>query len=200
VKPKLRVRIDRVYTKRGDAGETDLVGGAPTSKASLRIESFGAVDEANAAIGVARDACRARRKPAAASRRIDAMLRRVQNELFNVGSELATPPAKLHPGQPVVEARHVEALEREMDALNEDLEPLRSFVLPGGGPVGAALHVARTICRRAERAVVRLATEEPVRAETLRYLNRLSDHLFVLGRWAAKQYGEPEPLWEPEKT
>lgn len=199
MKKRTSIRITRVYTKRGDAGETDLVGGVRTSKGSRRIESYGAVDEANAAIGLARDACRGR-KPSAVGKRIDSILRRVQNELFNVGSELATPPELLHPKQPVVAERHVEALEREIDAMNEELPALRSFVLPGGGPVGAALHLARTICRRAEREVVRLAAEETVRPETIRYLNRLSDHLFVLGRWAAKKYREPEPIWTPEET
>jgi cob(I)alamin adenosyltransferase len=197
---KGRIRITRVYTRRGDVGETDLVGGVRVSKGALRIEAYGAVDEANAAIGVAREAARAHRKPAAASKRIAAVLSRVQNELFNLGSELSTPPGKLHPAQPVVADRHVQALEREMDEMNESLPTLASFVLPGGGPVGAALHVARTTCRRAERVVVALSRVESVRPEAIRYLNRLSDHLFVLGRWAAKKYGEPEPLWTPEKT
>ncbi len=197
---KSRIRITRVYTRRGDVGETDLVGGVRVSKDARRIEAYGAVDETNAAIGVAREAARSRRKPAAASKRIVALLSRVQNELFNLGSELATPPRKLHPAQPVVLDRHVAALEREMDEMNETLPTLRSFVLPGGGPIGAALHVARTTCRRAERVVVALARVESVRPEAIRYLNRLSDHLFVLGRWAAKKYGEPEPLWTPEKT
>ena len=128
------------------------------------------------------------------------MLRRVQNELFNLGSELATLAADLHPKQPVVAARHVQALEREIDGWNQHLPELRSFVLPGGGFVAAYLHLARTVCRRAERLAVRLAASEPVGEQVVPYLNRLSDALFVMSRHAARVYGEPEPLWEPEKT
>jgi len=193
-----RIRITRVTTKRGDAGQTDLVGGVRVWKGSARIESYGAVDETNAAIGAARLACRGR-KPAAAGRRIEAILVRVQNELFNLGSELATPPGDLDPAQPVVLDRHVTALERELNEMNAALPALKSFILPGDGPVGAALHVARTTCRRAERAIVRLAAEETVRPEAIRYVNRLSDHLYVLGRWAARKFREPETVWTPEK-
>ena len=128
------------------------------------------------------------------------MVRRIQNELFNLGSDLATLLEDRHPRQPVTEARHVTALEREIDAWNEDLPELRSFVLPGGGWVAAYLHLARTVCRRAERLVVTLAGREPLGDQVLPYLNRLSDALFVMSRHAARLYNQPEPLWEPEKT
>ncbi len=128
------------------------------------------------------------------------ILVRVQNELFNLGAELATPDATRRARQPAVAARHIDALEHEMDACNEDLPELRSFVLPGGGAVSAALHVARTVCRRAERRTVTLAAGEPVGDHAIMYLNRLSDALFVFGRWACFKDGQPEPLWEPEKT
>ena len=128
------------------------------------------------------------------------MLARIQNELFNLGSDLATLPADRHPKQPVIEARHVTALEREIDGWNETLPELRSFVLPGGGLVAAYLHLARTVCRRAERHVVRPRDAEPIGEHSLAYVNRLSDALFVMSRHAARLYGEAEPLWEPEKT
>lgn len=195
-----QIRITRVYTRRGDAGETDLVGGVRVAKDSARIEAYGVIDETNAAIGVAREQNRAMRTRPRSRARIEEILRRIQNELFNVGSELATPVEALHPMQAIVQERHVRALEREIDDLNADLPILKSFILPGGGPVGAALHVARTTARRAERVLVALSRIEEVRPEALRYVNRLSDHLFVLGRWAARTYGEPEPIWVPEKT
>jgi cob(I)alamin adenosyltransferase len=128
------------------------------------------------------------------------VLRRIQNELFNLGSDLATLPADRWPGQPLIAMRHVEALEREIDGWNESLPELRSFVLPGGGMVAAYLHLARTVCRRAERLIVTLRDAEPVGDEVIAYVNRLSDALFVMSRHASRLYGEPEPLWEPEKT
>jgi cob(I)alamin adenosyltransferase len=124
----------------------------------------------------------------------------VQSELFNLGSLMATLPADLHPSQPRIEVRHTEALEHEIDALNEGLPPLRSFTLPGGGWTSSYLHLARTVCRRAEREAVRLSESEEVDAEAIRYLNRLSDTLYVLGRWNVRERGESEPLWKPDKT
>jgi cob(I)alamin adenosyltransferase len=193
------VRLNKIYTKAGDAGETRLVGGQKVRKDALRIEAYGTVDELSACLGLVRTALAAPDAPAGAAALLG-IVKRVQNELFNLGSDLATRLEDRHPRQAVIEARHVEALEREIDGWNEHLPELRSFILPGGGLVAAYLHLARTVCRRAERLVVRLAAEEPISAEAVRYLNRLSDALFVMGRHAARLYGEDEPLWEPETT
>ncbi|HKA89158.1 MAG TPA: cob(I)yrinic acid a,c-diamide adenosyltransferase [Haliangiales bacterium] len=190
------VRINRVYTKTGDDGTTGLVGGQRAGKDAPRIEAYGTVDELNAAIGLvlaalARSAARAKLEP---------ILRRVQNELFNLGAELATPDAARRARSPAVAERHIERLEAELDELNEGLPELRSFILPGGGEASSFLHLARTICRRAERRAVSLARVEPVGDHAVKYLNRLSDALFVFGRYAAAADGQAEPLWEPEKT
>jgi cob(I)alamin adenosyltransferase len=190
------VRINRVYTKTGDDGTTGLVGGDRAAKDAPRIEAYGTVDELNAAIGLvvhalARSAARAQLEP---------ILRRVQNELFNLGAELATPDAARRARSPAVAERHIERLEHELDELNEGLPELRSFILPGGGEASAFLHLARTICRRAERRTVSLARTHSAGEHSVKYLNRLSDALFVFGRFAAAVDGEPEPLWEPEKT
>jgi len=193
------IRLDRIYTKTGDSGDTRLVGGQKVRKDSPRIEAYGTVDELSAVLGIARTLLEATGAPPGAQA-LAAVLRRLQNELFNLGSDLATRPEDLHPGQPVIREEHVVALEQEIDAWNDSLPALKSFVLPGGGLVGAHLHLARTVCRRAERAVVRAAEEESVRPEALRYLNRLSDAIFVMSRHAARLYGEDEPLWAPEST
>src|SRR5436190_6104433 len=149
------VRLNRIYTKAGDGGETRLVGGQKVPKDTARIEAYGTVDELSACLGLARTALAARPAPAGASE-LGAVVARIQNELFNLGSDLATLPADRHPKQPVIEARHVTALEREIDEWNESLPELRSFVLPGGGWVAAYFHLARTVCRRAERLLVAL--------------------------------------------
>jgi len=193
------VRLNRIYTKAGDGGQTRLVGGQKVPKNAPRIEAYGTVDELMACLGLARTALGATDAPEGAAA-LEAILRRIQNELFNLGSDLATLPQDRHPQRPRVEERHVEALEREIDAWNESLPELRSFILPGGGLVASYLHLARTVCRRAERLLVGLAGEEPPEAQNLRYLNRLSDALFVMSRHASRLYNEPEPLWEPEKT
>jgi cob(I)alamin adenosyltransferase len=195
------IRITRVYTRRGDRGETDLVGGARVAKDALRIEAYGTVDELNAALGLvrARNAAtvpRGRGARAAAARALDGVLRGLQSELFDLGGELATPPDAFEPGMFRVGEAHVRALEATMDRCQKDLKPLVSFVLPGGGEVSALLHVARTVCRRAEREVLRLMREEDVGEWPLAYLNRLSDLLFVLSRWIGRHRGEREYLWE----
>jgi cob(I)alamin adenosyltransferase len=191
------VRINRVYTKAGDQGQTALVGGQKVSKASLRVECYGAVDELNAALGLVRTSL----EGSPASGELGPIVARVQNELFNLGAELATPDAARRARSPAVAERHVQALEGEIDRLNEDLPELRSFILPGGGWVSAHFHLARTVCRRAERLVVRLVESgEEVGPQAIPYLNRLSDALFVFGRHAASAEGKAEPLWEPEKT
>jgi cob(I)alamin adenosyltransferase len=190
------VRINQVYTRTGDDGTTGLIGGDRVGKDSARIESYGTVDELNATVGLVRTAL-ARSK---ARDRLEPILRRVQNELFNLGAELATADDDRRARLPAVEARHVTRLEEEIDALNEGLPELRSFILPGGGETSSFLHLARTVCRRAERVVVHLSRTETVGPHAATYLNRLSDALFVFGRFAADADGEAEPLWEPEKT
>ena len=183
--------INRVYTRQGDGGSTALAGGQRVAKDSLRIEAYGTVDELNACIGVARAG-----SPAVLAR----ILLRVQHELFNLGSILATLPEDVHPKQARITDADIAQLEAEMDEMNEELEPLRSFVLPGGSRLNAELHVCRTVCRRAERVCVALARAESVPAEAVRYLNRLSDALFVWSRWASHATESEETLWEPNKA
>lgn len=191
------IRITRVYTRRGDRGETDLVGGARVPKDHPRIDAYGTVDELNAALGVVRAFNAAERVRHPACRQLDAILRKLQSELFDLGAELATPPAARVPGMFVVGEGEVAALERLMDRCQRDLTPLKSFVLPGGGRTSALLHVARTVCRRAERDVLRLMRIDDATGDgPLRYLNRLSDLLFVLSRWIGQHLGEGEYLWE----
>jgi cob(I)alamin adenosyltransferase len=190
------IRITRVYTRRGDQGETDLVGGERAAKDAARIEAYGTVDELNAALGVVRAFNAAECDRAAACRELDVILCRIQSELFDLGAELATPSGAFQPGMFRVGTAEIEALERLMDRCQEDLEPLRSFVLPGGGRVSALLHVARTVCRRGEREVLRLMRTEDVGDQPLAYLNRLSDLLFVLSRWIGRHLGEDEYLWQ----
>jgi cob(I)alamin adenosyltransferase len=192
----MAIRITRVYTRRGDRGDTDLVGGRRVAKDGLRIEAYGTVDELNACMGLVRTALAKSR----AGKRLGPIVARVQNELFNLGAHLATSDEARWSKQPAVAERHIEALEREMDACNEDLPELRSFILPGGGAASSAFHLARTVCRRTERLCVALARIEKIGDEPVKYLNRLSDALFVFGRWACWKDGEAEPLWEPEKT
>jgi cob(I)alamin adenosyltransferase len=199
----MSIWIQKVYTKGGDGGETSLVGGHRVRKDSPRIESYGTVDELNACVGLTRRANRDEPGPREAVERLDQILGRVQSELFNLGSTLATLPTELAPTQPRIGPRHTEALEREIDELNAALPPLRSFTLPGGGWTSSYLHLARTVCRRAERCVVALIDAEgaaQVPDEAVRYLNRLSDALYVLGRWNVRERGVEESLWQPDKT
>lgn len=191
------MRITRVYTRVGDRGTTRLVGGQEVPKNHPRICAYGTVDELNAILGIVRVHNRQSLSSEAAIQKIDGMLHRIQNDLFNVGSDLATRAEDRWPNMYRVGAEDVTRLENWIDSLNEEVGPLTEFILPGGGPVGAFLHQARTVCRRAERELVGLLEGEPETGEgCMRYLNRLSDLLFVLGRWAAKQLGEPEFLWE----
>ena len=189
------VRLNKIYTKAGDGGLTRLVGGQKVRKDSLRIETYGTVDELSACLGLARTALGEPGGPAEAAE-LDGVLRRVQNELFNLGSDLATLAEDRHPQQPVVEERHVTALEREIDGWNEHLPELRSFVLPGGGWVAAYLHLARTVCRRAERLAVALAAAEPIGTQVVPYLNRLSDALFVMARYENRYRGISDTTWD----
>ena len=182
------VRLTRIYTRGGDAGETSLGDGARVPKNTLRVTAFGTVDEANAAIGIAK----LHADPAA-----DEMLDRIQNDLFDLGADLCTPEGgRRSAGALRIVAVQVERLEREIDAMNATLLPLDSFILPGGSAAAAYLHLARTVTRRAERLVSELARTEPVNPEALKYLNRLSDHLFVLGR-RVNNGGARDVLWRP---
>ena len=191
------MRITRVYTRTGDQGLTRLVGGEQVRKDHVRIEGYGTVDELNAILGLIRTFNQRSGADAAAVARLDEMLARVQNDLFDVGADLATPPDARWEGMRRVGDPEVTRLEGWIDVLNDDLPPLREFILPGGGPVGAFFHQGRTVCRRAERAVLRRMDAEPGTGDgVMRYLNRLSDWLFVAGRWAAKALGEPEYLWQ----
>jgi cob(I)alamin adenosyltransferase len=191
----MAINITRVYTRTGDEGTTALVGGARVAKDSRRVECYGAIDELNSILGLARS-LNAQADASPARRRLDDVLKQLQNELFDLGSELATPPESEYEGMFKVGASDIRALELLMDECQKDLEPLRSFILPGGGSVSAVLHQARTVCRRAEREIIRLAREEALGGFVVPYVNRLSDLLFVLSRWIGKQNGEPEFLWE----
>lgn len=179
------VKLNKIYTRTGDAGETGLVDGSRVSKADPRMAAIGDVDEANCAIGVALLAVQA-----AEARE---MLGRIQNELFDLGADLATPEGI--EGALRILPEQVERLEREIDRMNDDLEPLRSFILPGGAKGAAELHLARAVARRAERTAVGASGLSPA---ALTYLNRLSDHLFVLARWVAR--GDGDILWQPGAT
>jgi cob(I)alamin adenosyltransferase len=185
-------RLTRIYTKTGDEGMTGLGGGQRVPKDSQRVETYGTVDELNSQIGVAH--------ATGLCDRLAAELPLIQNELFDLGSDLATPAVSQarHP-VPTVEPRHIEKLERLIDELNEIVGPLANFLLPGGSPGAAQLHVARTICRRAERAATTLARDEDLGPTVLPYLNRLSDALFVMARFENHERGVSEPLWEPRR-
>jgi len=186
------VKLNKIYTRTGDDGSTGLVDGSRLSKDDVRVRAYGDVDETNSVIGLVRLHL--------GNRRLDDMLSRIQNDLFDLGADLATPlPAKGETDSEYA-LRMVESqstrLEQELDALNADLEPLTSFVLPGGSPPAAYLHQARTVCRRAERVCVALAAEQPINPTALTYLNRLSDFLFVAARWCNDQ-GETDVKWVP---
>jgi cob(I)alamin adenosyltransferase len=183
------VRLNRIYTRGGDAGETSLGDGSRVPKHAVRVAAYGTVDEANAAIGLAR-------LYTSADAEADAMLGRIQNDLFDLGADLCTPEGGRRRGGLRVAAAQVERLESEIDAMNARLAALDSFILPGGSAAAAYLHLARTIARRAERLVSELALSEPLNPEVLRYLNRLSDHLFVLGR-RTNDNGAHDVLWVP---
>jgi cob(I)alamin adenosyltransferase len=194
------ISITRVYTRLGDGGETALVGGRRVAKDSPRIVAYGTIDELNAVVGLVRvfnaEGMKTRGPRRKRHEWLDATLRKVQNQLFDVGSELATPPDAAYEGMFRVGGGEVTELERIMDGCQKDLAPLKSFVLPGGGRIQGFLHQARTVCRRAERELLALSRVEPVGEWPLRYVNRLSDLFFVLGRWVGKHMGEKEYLWE----
>lgn len=190
------MRITKVYTKTGDKGKTRLAGGQQVWKDSLRVEAYGTVDELNASVGVVRVMNIDMTNEYEEAKRLEEELRWVQNKLFDIGSILATAPGQTFKNMPQVIGKDVTRLERLIDRCQEDLEPLKEFILPGGGKVSGFLHQARTVCRRAERLCVRLSREEPVDPTIVKFVNRLSDTLFVLARWVAKTQGEQEFLWE----
>jgi len=195
-----KIALNRIYTKRGDSGETSLVGGQRVMKDAARIEAYGTVDELNSFTGLAVVSCEELVTHNARIGLLLDILKRVQHELFNLGSILATLPEDVHPKQPRITPVEIAQLEREIDQMNEALPPLRSFVLPGGTRVSAELHVARTVCRRAERLLISLARTEQVPGEAIQYLNRLSDALFVWSRWVNHTLGAPEVLWQPNEA
>lgn len=189
------MRLTRIYTRTGDKGETGLAGGVRVPKDSDRIEAYGTVDELNSILGIVRSFLK-EIPPREVFQKIDPKLYKIQNILFVVGADLATAPGKTYPNRVFVQDKQVTELENWMDEWQADLKPLPEFILPGGGKISSFLHQARTVCRRAERITIRLSRKEEVRGEVLRYLNRLSDALFVLARWLAERLGEEESLWD----
>ncbi|MDK9720498.1 MAG: cob(I)yrinic acid a,c-diamide adenosyltransferase [Rhodospirillales bacterium] len=185
------VRLTRIYTRGGDKGQTSLGDGSRVAKHDLRVEAYGTVDEANAALGLVR-------LHTAQEPEMDALLARLQNDLFDLGADLCT-PGDGHEGALRIQKAQVERLEAEIDAANEKLKPLDSFILPGGTAASSHLHLARTVTRRAERLMAALALAEPLNPQALAYANRLSDLLFVLAR-AMNQQGEGDILWVPGKN
>jgi len=192
----MTISITRVYTRTGDKGTTALVGGKRVPKDSPRIAAYGTIDELNSVLGLARVFNEERLGEGEKHRWLDEVFRRLQNQLFDLGSELATPEDAIYEGMHRIGDVEVKELEALMDRCQKDLEPLKSFTLPGGGRIGGFLHQCRTVCRRAEREIVALARVEPVSEGALRYVNRLSDLFFVLSRWVGKHLGETEYLWE----
>lgn len=182
------VTLNRIYTRTGDAGQTALGDGSRRPKHAIRISAYGTVDEANAAIGLVRLHTHGQ---------MDEMLARIQNDLFDLGADLCVPETtKRNEGRLRIVDAQVERLEQEIDSMNVELKPLASFVLPGGTPAAAHLHVARTVVRRAERLITELAEHEPVNPAAIKYVNRLSDHLFVAARFA-NDHGARDVLWVP---
>jgi cob(I)alamin adenosyltransferase len=186
------VTLNRIYTKTGDSGSTGLVGGERIKKTAPKVCAYGDIDELNAHLGV----CYTLAKEISAATIQDKLIV-IQNELFDIGSELATPAGADWPGMPKASASHVQQLETWIDELNQNLPELKSFILPGGTALNAHLHVARTVCRRAERSILALHETEPVSTSIICYINRLSDLLFVMSRVAVVNSGAPEYLWAP---
>jgi len=192
------VQLTRIYTKGGDAGKTSLGRGERVDKHDLRVEAYGTTDEANSIIGLARYAIGRVVLGGERFAEADAMLARIQNDLFDLGADLCTPEGQSKRGEPALRivASQVERLEHEIDAMNSELQPLNSFILPGGSEAAAWLHLARTVVRRAERRMTRLAAEQAINPEAIKYINRLSDHLFVLAR-RLNDNGASDVLWVP---
>lgn len=189
------MRITKVYTKTGDKGKTRLAGGQPVWKDAVRVEAYGTVDELSAVIGVVRAQLLEQQKDTRLAQ-VELELRWIQNKLFDLGGLLATTPGQSFPNMPSIERADVVRLERSIDGWQKDLQPLKEFILPGGGTIASMLHLARTVCRRAERRCVSLMRKEQMESAGIVFLNRLSDALFVLARWVGHALGEPEVLWE----
>lgn len=181
----------KIYTKRGDKGDTSLFGGTRVSKSSARIEAYGTVDELNSIVGLAASY--------GLSEKGTQWIKKIQEDLLVLGADLATPPSYKKPRIDRIDEKAIQFLEETIDAAEEELPQLKNFILPGGAPQGAALHLARTVCRRAERAAVQCAKEEEISDLTIKYLNRLSDFLFVWARFENKRAGSKEDVWKPEK-
>ena len=193
------VKLTRIYTKGGDKGETSLGRGERVAKHDPRVEAYGTVDELNSVIGLVRAAVDRTLKNDVHRAHVDDMLKRIQNDLFDLGADLCTVEAKQGSEALRIVATQTERLEHEIDAMNAELQPLTSFVLPGGSEASAWLHLARTVARRAERRMTALAAEQPVNPEAVRYVNRLSDHLFVLAR-RLNDNGAADVLWVPGQS
>lgn len=204
----MAININRVYTRGGDGGQTSLVGGARVEKDCRKLETYGTVDELICLVGTARTfiaagpaapttpATKRDALPSPVKSEMEASLRRVQNRLFDMGSILATPAGQTYGGMPEITDADASGLEAEMDRMQKSLEPLKSFVLPGGTFANAALHQCRAVCRRAEREIIRLSREEAVDKRLIKYINRLSDYFFVMSRYASRKAGAKEYLWE----
>lgn len=194
----MAVNLTRIYTRGGDAGQTSLGRGERVAKHDIRVEAYGTTDEANSVIGLARNAIARAGAKDPRLEEADAMLGRIQNDLFDLGADLCTPEGKTRRDEQALRivASQVERLEREIDAMNSELQPLKSFILPGGSEAASWLHLGRTVARRAERCMTRLAAEQPINPEAVKYINRLSDHLFVLAR-RLNDNGAADVLWVP---
>jgi cob(I)alamin adenosyltransferase len=195
------VTLTRIYTRGGDAGQTSLGRGERVAKHDPRVEAYGTVDEANSVLGLARNAIGRALLGGERYHEADAMLGRIQNDLFDLGADLCTPEGETKRGEQALRivASQIERLEGEIDAMNADLAPLKSFILPGGSEASAWLHLARTVVRRAERRMTQLAADQPINPEAIKYVNRLSDHLFVLAR-RLNDDGATDVLWVPGAT
>lgn len=192
-----RMRVTKVYTRMGDKGVTRLVGGHEIDKSHLRVEAFGTVDELNSAVGLARSLLETNPPGLSSSikERLQDELGSIQNWLFILGGDLATFVSERWPEMPLITSENTRAIEERLDAMNAELPPLEEFILPGGTPPAAALHLARSVCRRTERAVLRLSHTEDVGDAVIPFLNRLSDYLFVMARWIGLQSGQQEHFW-----
>jgi cob(I)alamin adenosyltransferase len=188
------VTLNKIYTRTGDTGSTGLVGGARIDKDAIKVSAYGDIDELNAQLGVCKELATS---SSSILKLISQMLITIQNELFDIGAELATPVESHWEGMLKAGPQHVERLEKWIDKLNEQLPTLKSFILPGGTLLSAQIHVARTVCRRAERQICSLHKTEPVSQSILQYINRLSDLLFVMSRAVVRDAGKPEYLWVP---